>query len=104
MTEASSPLSPPPPRTQSFLSATAIAPTVEPILQIQPSDGKWLPSASRTEPTALVVYTGDVSTEVAMNLDNIANCGSFYYDLAVQPRTFCQNQEIQGILPSDHDP
>ena len=32
-----------------------------------------------------------------MNLDNIANCGSFYYDLRAQPRTFCQIQEIQGI-------
>jgi hypothetical protein len=43
-----------------------------------------------TEPTALVVYTGDVSIEVAMNLDNIANCGSFL----LRPRTFCRNQEI----------
>src|ERR1700722_4363094 len=96
MTEASATLSPPTPRTQSFLSATAIAPTVEPILQIQPSDGKWLPSASRTEPTALVVYTGDVSTEVAMNLDNIANCGSFYYDLRPNPELSARTKKFKG--------
>ena len=73
ITEASATLSPPTLRKQSSPSATAIAPAVEPILQVQPGDGKWLPSASRTEPTALVVYTGDVLTGVAMNLDNIDN-------------------------------